>query len=112
MHTPKSLEVLDCSHQRARDNCIHCGVYMHSHFEAYKSHLYECDQEASSRRHLRCLRNNVSRFHIAKERFSYSEVIFNFLEKICAKFEFSIETLALGIYLFNDLLQRNSGNRN
>lgn len=43
---------------------------------------------------------------VLKEKCEMSASVFEILQRIAEKFEFGFETLALGIYLYNILLQR------
>jgi hypothetical protein len=47
---------------------------------------------------------------VMRDTLTNAEAIFDYLQTIVDKFEFSIETMALGIYLYNILLH-NDGSR-
>jgi hypothetical protein len=59
---------------------------------------------------MRAVRNKNEKAPVMREILANAEAVFDYLQTIVDKFEFSIETLALGIYLYNILL-RNDGSR-
>jgi hypothetical protein len=43
----------------------------------------------------------LEKFHIVREIEKDPEVVYDFLEAIVLKFEFSLETFSLGVYFYN-----------
>lgn len=105
MATPKSYEIVACEHAPTEGNCRLCGAYVGGDCEGLKTYRFVCDHHASSQRYLRALRNKNNKAQPRLEKAHSAEAAHDFLQTIVDKFEFSGETLALGLYLYNVLLE-------
>jgi hypothetical protein len=103
---PKSFEVVECEHLPLHRNCRLCGIYLHDGKTAYKTVRYMSTHEDVNARYLSSLKRQAAKEPRLKEKCDYSEMVFELLTKLADKFEFSIETLALGLYFYNLLLQK------
>lgn len=104
MTTPKSYELIGCKHECVNSNCKLCGVYLAQGVEAYKTFRYFCEHSESNTRYLSSMRKKNSKTKILTSIVKSPEMVYDFLQGIVDKFEFSIETLALGLYLYNQLV--------
>lgn len=74
--------------------------------------MYQSDSAISAPRHLKAIQKSLCKFQILSKKFVYSDAIYNYLSQIASKFEFSTETIALGIYMFNFLYDKKESSRN
>lgn len=85
-----------CEHKFVRLNCKKCGIYNYGENEALKTNLYESTFHSQSQKYLSHLRSRQTCPTLCSK---ITDETWHLLESICEKFEFSTETLALGIYI-------------
>jgi hypothetical protein len=88
--------ISECVHKMVGKNCRKCGVYDHSSNPALKTTQYNSYFNCSAEKYLRHLRGRQCERIEAGE---LSEAASELLQSICEKFEYSLETLALGVYI-------------
>lgn len=86
-----------CQHKFASSNCKACGIYNHAQDTALKTNLFDSYLNCSAEKYLKHLRRRKSEIVESK---GLHEETYSLLLSICDKFEYGIETLALGVYVF------------
>jgi hypothetical protein len=92
--------VSNCQHRFTRDlKCLRCGVYNYKS-EAVKTTKYASPFHFNLRHYLNSLRRAASK---QTDPVEISDDTFLLLTSICDKFLFTLETLALGLHIFQTL---------
>ena len=89
--------ISSCAHKFASTNCKKCGIYDHSSDPAVKTNFYESYLNCSSTKYLQHMRKRQCKQIESK---SLGESVYSLLQSICEKFQYTLETLALGIYVY------------
>lgn len=89
--------ISNCSHRLSGSTCKKCGIYQHCLDPAVKTNFYDSFLNCSSLKYLQHMRKRQCKKIDSKE---ISDPTYSLLVSICDKFEYSIETLALGIYVY------------
>lgn len=89
--------ISSCAHKFSLSSCKKCGVYDFGADSAIKTNLYDSYLNCSAAKYLHHMRKRSSK---PIENKDIMESTFGLLQSICEKFQYTLETLALGVYVY------------